>query len=281
MDENNQENFLKYGVIVLIILCAIIAVIIISMLDFSKESSTEFEAKVDMVQETNTQKRNIIRDTSDIISDEDSENVKNVVELPEEITDTLLVNILTMKKYEANGIMKTENSTFQKTFSKTKMIYNFNYNPYNLEFIYPAEWQHSSTSLAGNVHAIQCSENAEGQNSTKAIITEINIEENLKLTDDNVLAILENKIREYTNQIGTIYEVSNVYIEEIEKANQIYKILAYDYNEGAYYKTHCFSMIKIKNPYMYILTVGIPEEVFNTETVEIKNDILKSFDISE
>ena len=281
MSEDNQEKLLKYTAIVLIIICAIIATTIISMLDFSKENSTELTSKMNLVSQENDNTRNIIRDTSGILSDENNNHLENIVEIPEEITNTLLVNVLSIKKYEENGIMKSENSAFETNFSKTKMIYNFNHNPYNLEFIYPAEWQHGFSHFLGNVEAIECSENIQEREPTKAIITEILIEENLDLTDNDALLILENKIRDYTNQIGTIYEISNVSIEEIEKDNQFYKILAYDYNKGPYYKTHCFSMIKIKNPYMYVLTVGIPKEAFNKETLTIKNDILKSFEIDE
>lgn len=281
MSEDNQEKLLKYATIVLIIICAIIAITIISMLDFSKESSTELTAKMNIVSQKNGNTRNIIRDTSGILSDDDNNNPENIVETHEEIKNTLLVNVLSMKKYEENGIMKSENLNFKITFPKTKMIYNFNQNPYNLEFIYPAQWQHGFSQFLGNVKAIECSENAQGRESTKAIITEFLLEENLDLTDNDALVILENKIREYTNQIGTIYQISDVSIEEIEKDNQFYKILAYDYNKGPYYKTHCFSIIKIKNPYMYVLTVAIPKEAFNEETLTIKNDILRSFEINE
>ena len=132
--------------------------------------------------------------------------------------------------YEEDGFMKVENTSFSTNFSKTKMMYNFNNNPYNLEFVYPYGWNMGGYSLQNNVMVVQCSKDT--NRMTSAVINEINIEDNQGISYDDALLLLETKIREYADSIGDIYEINNVAIEEIETEDGIEKVHSFGRTES-------------------------------------------------
>lgn len=237
----------------------------------------------------NINDENVVSNTNsveneDLIVDEenpdDIEN-ENIVEdsEEEEIDPIIATNVLNVKKYEEDGFMKVENVSFSTNYSKTKMIYNFNNNPYNLEFVYPYEWNMGGYSLQGNITVVQCSKDTNSM--TSAIINEINIEDNPGISYEDALLLLETKIREYADSIGDIYEVNNAVVEEIETEDGVQKVLKFEYDMGQYYKTYCYSKIEIVDSYMYVLTVGISSREFNDELIAEKDSILKSFKVSD
>lgn len=188
-------------------------------------------------------------------------------------------NVLNVKKYEENGFMKVENVAPIINFPKTRLVYNFNNEPYNLEFVYPAEWMMGSSNIQGDITVVQCSKDMNRITST--VINEINIEDNPEISYDDALTLLENKLREYADSIGEIYEINNVVIEEIETEDGIEKVLKFEYDQGQYYKTYCYSKIEIVDSYIYVLTVAIDSSELNDEMIVEKDNILKTFKVSD
>ena len=211
---------------------------------------------------------------TDEVENEDENNNEEDVQNP-----IIATNVLNVRKYEEDGFMKVENMAPVINFSKTRLVYNFNNEPYNLEFVYPADWAMGSSTFQGDITAVQCSKDF--NHVTSAVINEINIEDNQGISYDDALTLLENKLKDYADSIGEIYEINNVAIEEIETEEGLEKVLKFEYDQGQYYKTYCYSNIEIVDSYIYVLTVAISSNDFNDEMITEKESILKTFKVSD
>ena len=189
---------------------------------------------------------------------------------PPETTD-----IYNIRKYHEDGFIKTETNGFSPKSTEYKLRYNYDYRGYDLEFIVPSNWIPGHYVLTDEVQYVQATEKVEGGQPMQAIITEMEIEPGTSYND--ALGLLANKISEFVSGQGNIYETVNWGNEEIEIDGEMYRVLTYQHNAGKYYQTQCYTVIKLRDPFMYILTVAVPTNKISDENIELKNKIFKSF----
>lgn len=176
-----------------------------------------------------------------------------------------------------NGeITKVGWKRFEGAYSTTKMIYNAYNLPYILQVVYPTDWIVGCANLTGDLTFVKCEKDNESSFGTFVSVNEFYIDD--EMNDKPALEVLENKIREYVNDKGEIYEVTNSQIESlILDDGSVVDVLKFEYNEGPYYKTHCYCKIEIVDSIMYVATVGIFDKELDDQMLEIKDDILKTF----
>ena len=109
-----------------------------------------------------------------------------------------------------------------------------------------------SRNLKNDLTTVQCKYDRNKTYTTAVTLYEIDI--NGEMENRNSLEILESKIREYVDSIGSIYEVNNFSIEQLIFEDGNYDdILKFEYNEGKYYKTYCYCKVEIVDSIMYML----------------------------
>lgn len=110
MNENDEQNLFKYGLIFLIVIFTIVAIVSITMIDFSKNKTEQNMSKLELArQEYAKNKQNIKIDTSEIIDE-------NIVDTNEEILNDesndifnkLTGNKLTVTKDRITGYLDEE-----------------------------------------------------------------------------------------------------------------------------------------------------------------------------
>lgn len=72
--------------------------------------------------------------------------------------------------------------------------------------------------------------------------------------------------------------MEDIKIESIGIDGNNYNILTYKYQPYALSTRNIYSLIKIDGDYMYIVSIMIPEEKLNDETISIKNTIITSLE---
>ena len=159
-----------------------------------------------------------------------------------------------------NGeITKVGWKRFEGAYSTTKMIYNAYNLPYILQVVYPTDWIVGCANLTGDLTFVKCEKDNESSFGTFVSVNEFYIDDEM-------------------NDKGEIYEVTNSQIESlILDDGSVVDVLKFEYNEGPYYKTHCYCKIEIVDSIMYVATVGIFDKELDDQMLEIKDDILKTF----
>lgn len=262
-------------------------IVIISVLGFvcwkiiSKEENRENLNIQESYKVTNELIENISNKNVLISENEKENSVEEEVVVPENIGEMFGdTNIRNVIKYIDNGIVKTQiNENSNNNATKSKIVYNYNFNKYKLEFICPREWISGSRTLReDDITLVECYKYQRDTNVIRAIIGEISINNYSEMNYSTGLKILESKIKEYVQEAGRVYKVSNFNIEKITKENKECDVLTYDYIEGKMVK-HCYSMIEIGYPHIYVLTIEIPEKIYNNDAIEMKENILKTYKI--
>lgn len=184
-------------------------------------------------------------------------------------------------KYNDNGIIKTQFSyKDMRNGYYTKLIYNYNFSPDLIEITYPVDWISSSYHLEANLDFVYSHKNGEsifGEGAVGAVINELDISEYGNVNNENALEILEIKLNDYLNGKSEIYSFENMERQEVASDDHVYKILKYEYNQGKYYKTYCYSTILVRNENAYVLTFTIPSKQYSDEALDMKEQIIKTF----
>lgn len=269
------KNKFLYVILAIIVLCAILCVVYIGHKYVTDDSKTNLEAENQVSFENETIGENTNDKKIEVVKKQDKAiTVDNTIVEAPETTDVHKV-----RKYIDDGLIKYETPGFTPKYSEYKLRYNYNYFEYDLEVILPSTWGTGFYTITPDVQVVRATENVEGKQPMSAIIYEIEVESGMSY--DDAINLLANKINEFVLNQGSIYEIVNWKFEDIEVDGEIFKVLAYQHNAGKYYQTKCYSIIKLRDSYMYILTIAIPTGDDNDENMELKNKILKSYKFIE
>lgn len=276
--EDKYENGIRYLLICLIIIGAVTFLMFALDINIGRNiDSNDLLApknQVGMIAENKTK----------IVKKRESNEVEEEYRV-DEIMATVEPNIDYVLKYIDEGIVKTQISKEDRRNEyKSKIIYNYNLNSDLLEITYPASWIPSIYAMEEYLTVTYCHDENDtrtfGTGLVGAVINEIDVSNYENVNNENALEILESKLIEYVNQKSEIYFVDNFETEEISTDENYYKILKYEYNQGKYYKTICYSTALVSGDYAYVLTFTIPNEDMTEENINLKDEIIKSFKFS-
>ena len=273
-EENNGGGVFVTFILILLILAVFGGLIYVSYRIVTSDTTPENIVNVNEVVEDEEPKNIIENKVND---------VENVVEDKDELTDEEIinnaeepVNLYTIRKVvNDNGIIETQSQPVREVFKNTRMVYNYNYNLYNAEFVYPAAWIEETQIIKNTPGIVVCKEKVTSGLGLMAVITEIELES----TNVSEIGLLQEKLNEYTDTLNKdVYSLENYERTILYDGQRQSEVLEYEYTAGKT-KQLCYSLPILGNKYMYVLTFVIPEEKMSDEALQIKDEILKTFEV--
>jgi len=277
----NEDKVFKILIFTILTIVTIVAVFIGGIIINKGDKYATFE---NIISNNDTYKFNSINqyknDLESIQTEQNENDEIDILENKNLIKETYS-KIVTATKYEEDGITKYQSSIINNGTQAeyAKLVYDYNFNNYGVEFKYPTEWINGMHNTSQNYGIAFCEENDYNSEAMKIFVSEINISNYTNLTNEQYIEMLKNNIEDYIQNGSEIYSINNMKVEDLNLDGEIYKILSYKYNEGRYNSKYVYSIVEIGQPYMYILSAVIPEEKLNEKYLEIRNEVIKSYKI--
>ena len=91
--------------------------------------------------------------------------------------------------------------------------------------------------------------------------------------------LLEDKLKEYADTLNeNVYSLENYERTILYDGQKQSEVLEYEYTAGKT-KQFCYSLPIMGNKCMYVFTFVIPESRIGDETIQIKDEMLKTFEV--
>lgn len=186
---------------------------------------------------------------------------------------------LAVLKYNEDGITKMASSSYKVSSDGkyNRIAYTYNFNNYVICFDAPTDWSAPEFYRLEVEEEIVIFYNWEEDFDIKAIVSEKDISSYKGYTETQYLQLLEDSVSSYV-QNKKYDEMKDAKIESIEIEGNKYNILTYKYKPYSYSNMNVYSIIKLDGDYMYIVSILIPEEKLNSETISIRDTIIDSLE---
>ena len=278
--ENNGGGVVVTFILILLIIAVFAGLIYVSYRIVNSDTTPENVATNEVLEENVENKienkvenktENVVEDELDIETEDEELTDEEIIENAEEP-----MNLRVMRKVvNDNGIIETQSQPVKEIFAKNRMIYNFNYSLYNAEFIYPAEWEEETQVIENTPGITVCKEKVSSGDRLMAVITEIELEGN----NPSEMNLLEDKLKEYADTLNeNVYSLENYERTILYDGQKQSEVLEYEYIAGKT-KQFCYSLPIMGNKCMYVFTFVIPESRIGDETIQIKDEMLKTFEV--
>ena len=179
---------------------------------------------------------------------------------------------------DANNRFSGQTYSNSNSGNLNSLIYNYDYTNFCVGCLYPSNWQVSgyAHSAGSNTYStVSASKDSGNHEDVSLYIYELDISNYPNYSTDDYLHLLEDKIRNYPNELG-YGSVSNFNISDSTYKSVTRKLLTYDITLSKYYAYRVWSTIEVSDDHMYILTVSIPTNKINDDTLETKDIIIHS-----
>ena len=179
---------------------------------------------------------------------------------------------------DANNRFSGQTYSNSNSGNLNSLIYNYDYTNFCVGCLYPSNWQVSgyAHSAGSNTYStVSASKDSGNHEDVSLYIYELDISNYPNYSTDDYLHLLEDKIRNYPNELG-YGSVSNFNISDSTYKSVTRKLLTYDITFSKYYAYRVWNTIEVSDDHMYILTVSIPTNKINDDTLEMKDIIIHS-----
>lgn len=179
---------------------------------------------------------------------------------------------------DANNRFSGQTYSNSNSGNLNSLIYNYDYTNFCVGCLYPSNWQVSgyAHSAGSNTYStVSASKDSGNHEDVSLYIYELDISNYPNYSTDDYLHLLEDKIRNYPNELG-YGSVSNFNISDSTYKSVTRKLLTYDITFSKYYAYRVWNTIEVSDDHMYILTVSIPTNKINDDTLETKDIIIHS-----
>lgn len=179
---------------------------------------------------------------------------------------------------DANNRFSGQTYSHSNSGNLNSLIYNYDYTDFCVGCLYPSNWEvggYAHTAGSNTYSTVSASKDSGNHEDVSLYIYEIDISNYPNYSTDDYLHLLEDKIRNYPNELG-YGSVSNFNITDSTYKSVTRKLLTYDITLSKYYAYRVWNTIEVSDDHMYILTVSIPTNKINDDTLETKDIIIHS-----
>lgn len=274
MDEQPISKPIFVIAIVIVIFIAIGGIFLIINLTKSDESSVQAfddSAHNELIQNTLLSRKE--QTINSIISSSQTQSQSN-----EENNSYYQIKDFVVYFKDANNRFSGQTYSHSNSGNLNSLIYNYDYTNFCVGCLYPSNWQVSgyAHSAGSNTYStVSASKDSGNHEDVSLYIYELDISNYPNYSTDHYLHLLEDKIRNYPNELG-YGSVSNFNISDSTYKSVTRKLLTYDITLSKYYAYRVWNTIEVSDDHMYILTVSIPTNKINDDTLETKDIIIHS-----